>query len=269
MLSQHLLDDKLCLQLLPRMAYSARDPVRWHSLGITLERQRGVHAIDSDRRADFDTFAGVLAQTPVGVEVFSESARGGEYLVLRLEAALAQQLLPVTAQRVQAGGQRQALQQAMGLRRLLLACETDRLALEEAAMAFLAQARAPEVQPKVQPKAFVRVLDQIGDEHHLPLSLDQLANTYGHNALRFLRDFTQAIGLTPHAYLVQVRLQAARHLIEHTDQDLATLALEAGFAHQSHMGSAFRKHLGMTPGQYRLRAGLMAGKPAPAGPPRL
>lgn len=255
MLSQRLLGATLCLQLLPRAAYSASDPVRWHSLGITLERQQGVHAIDSDRRVDFDTFAGVLAQTPVGVDVFSESATGGEYLVLRLESTLAQRLLPAVDSRVQSSGQRQALQQAMRLRRLLLAPQADLLALEEGAMALIAQAGAPSVQAKVEAKAFTQVLDRIGDEHQQPLSLEQLASTYGHNELRFLRDFTQAIGLTPHAYLVQTRLQAARHLIEQTTKDLADIALEAGFAHQSHMGSAFRQHLGMTPGQYRRQAG--------------
>lgn len=255
MLSHSLLDDRLCLQLLPRAAYSACDPVRWASLGITLERQQGVHAIDSDRRVDFDTYAGVLAQTPVGVDVFSESARGGEYLVLRLETTLAQQLLPASTGRVQASGQRRALQQAMALRRLLLAPRADRLALEEAAMGFIAQANAPILPSKVEAGALSQVLDRIGDEHHQPLSLAQLASTYGHDALRFLRDFTQVIGVTPHAYLVQVRLQTARCLIEQTDQPLASIALEAGFAHQSHMGSAFRKHLGMTPGQYRLRMG--------------
>jgi transcriptional regulator GlxA family with amidase domain len=85
------------------------------------------------------------------------------------------------------------------------------------------------------------------------LSLAQLAVTYGHNELRLLRDFTRAIGLTPHAYLIEVRLQAARRLIEQTDLPLASIALDAGFAHQSHMGSAFRKHLAMTPSQYRSR----------------
>ena len=45
-LSHDLLGGRLCLQLLPRAAYSARDPVQWQTLGVTLERQHGVHAID-------------------------------------------------------------------------------------------------------------------------------------------------------------------------------------------------------------------------------
>jgi transcriptional regulator GlxA family with amidase domain len=96
-------------------------------------------------------------------------------------------------------------------------------------------------------------MEQIAEQFQQPLTLEQLAATYGQNELRFLRDFTHAIGLTPHAYLIEVRLQAARRMIEHTDLPLTTIALEVGFAHQSHMGGAFRKYLAMTPRQYRSR----------------
>ncbi|MGE8143822.1 helix-turn-helix domain-containing protein [Pseudomonas frederiksbergensis] len=252
MLSHHLLGDRLCLQLLPRAAYSARDPAQWHTLGVTLERQQGVHAIDSDRRVDFDTLPGVLAHTPVGVEVFSESANGGEYLLLRLDEQFARQHLPSVNHRVQSLGQSQALGLARTLRRLMLDPQPDGLALEHATLQLVGQASV-QVDYRTPPKAFTRVLDQIAEQFHQPLSLEQLAATYGHNELRFLRDFTRTIGLTPHAYLIEVRLQAARRMIEQTDLPLASIALDAGFAHQSHMGSAFRKHLAMTPSQYRSR----------------
>ncbi|MFJ7108538.1 helix-turn-helix domain-containing protein [Pseudomonas sp. NPDC098740] len=253
-LSQELLDGRLCLQLLPRAAYSARDPVQWQTLGVSLERQHGVHAIDSDHRVDFDTLPGVLAYTPVGVEVFSESASGGEYLLMRLDEPLADQHFPSVDYRVQSSGNRRALMLGRELRRLLLAPEPDRLALEQRAVEFVGLMNPKtNTAQRVTPRVFTQVLDQIAEQFHEPLTLQQLAATYGQNELRFLRDFTRAIGLTPHAYLVEVRLQAARRMIEHTDLSLADIALYAGFAHQSHMGSAFRKYLAMTPSQYRSR----------------
>ncbi|MGF6150432.1 helix-turn-helix domain-containing protein [Pseudomonas fluorescens] len=177
-LSQKLLGGKLGLQLLPRAPYSARDPATGQTLGVTLERQQGVHAIDSDRRVDFDTWPGVLAYTPAGVEVFSESAAGGEYLLARWSEPLADEPSSLFTHRVQSGGHFQAL-------------------------------------------------------------------TLGREARRLLLD--------PHAYLVEVRVQAARRLIERSSLPLAVIAQDSGFAHQSHMGSAFRKLLGMTPSQYRSR----------------
>jgi AraC-like DNA-binding protein len=253
-MSQRLFGGSVCLQLLPRAAYSARDAAQSQTLGVTLERQQGVHAIDSDRRVDFDTWPGVLAYTPIGVEVFSESASGGEYLLMRLDEAFVSQQLPAVNHRVQSSGNRRALTLAREMRRLLLAVQPDQLALEQCALGFIDLTRPTNEAPdKVAPAAFARVLDQIAEQFHQPLTLEQLADTYGHNTLRFLRDFTQAIGLTPHAYLVEMRLQAARRMIECSDLNLASIALDAGFAHQSHMGSAFRKYLAMTPSQYRSR----------------
>jgi AraC-like DNA-binding protein len=251
-LSQHLLDGKVCLQLLPRTAYSVCDPAQSLTLGVTLERQQGIHAIDSDRRVDFDTLPGVLAFTPVGVEVFSESANGGEYLLLRLDEQFADEMLPAISQRVESAGDRRALTLAREIRRLLLTPQPDLMALEQTALGLIDQAPV-RTQHGPDAKAFAPVLDQIAEQFHEPLTLDQLAATYGHNELRFLRDFTRVMGLTPHAYLVEVRLQAARRMIEHTDLPLASIALDSGFAHQSHMGSIFRKHLAMTPSQYRSR----------------
>lgn len=254
MLSQRLLGDSVSLQLLPRVAYSAQDPAQSPTLGITLERQTGVHAIDSDRRVDFDTLPGVLAFTPKGVEVFSESATGGEYLLMRLDDGFADEHLPVVGHRVQASGHRQALKLAYEIRQLMLAPQPDLLALEQGALSWVGLAQPQTAtSDRPAPAALTRVLDLIAEYFHQPLTLAQLAAAYGQNELRFLREFTRAIGLTPHAYLVEVRLQAARQLVEHSDLTLASIALDTGFAHQSHMGSAFRKYLAMTPSQYRSR----------------
>lgn len=56
-----------------------------------------------------------------------------------------------------------------------------------------------------------------------------------------------------------VCLDACRRMLEHTDAPLATIAAECGFSHQSHMGSAFRRILGVTPGEYQ-RARAFAAK---------
>ena len=76
------------------------------------------------------------------------------------------------------------------------------------------------------------------------------------SALRFLRTFTQLTGMTPHAWISETRLQAARAMMQRRDLPLAQIALDCGFSHQSHMGHVFRQHLGLTPGQYRQHHGL-------------
>jgi AraC-like DNA-binding protein len=247
------------VHLLGRTAYSSHDPTRLHSLGIALQRQQGVHAIASDRRVDVDTWPGTVARTPPGVDVFSESPTGGEYLVVRCSQAHWEQSLsdavPETAAwRVVAPGQRTALRIAHQLRQLLLCNEPDTLAIEQAALGFMAQQchmptrRVEPLRPVYRP-----VLERMAAEFDQPLSIDQLARMVDRTPLRFLREFSQLLGMTPHAYLVETRVQAARSMMQADAQALAAIAQDCGFSHQSHMGVAFRKTLGMTPSQYLAR----------------
>lgn len=79
--------------------------------------------------------------------------------------------------------------------------------------------------------------------------LDDLADVTGLSKFQTLRDFTRATGLTPHAYLIQRRLDLARTRILAGGQ-LADIAFETGFADQSHLNRHFVRAYGMTPGRY-------------------
>ena len=96
-----------------------------------------------------------------------------------------------------------------------------------------------------------RVLQYIHDALDTALSLDEMASVAGLPLLRFLRSFSQAVGSTPHAYITETRLQKARTLLHTTNDSLVAISLECGFAHQSHLGAAFKERLGVTPGEYR------------------
>jgi AraC family transcriptional regulator len=236
------------LELLPAAPYSGHDPRNVQSLGVALQRQRGVHAIDSDVRADFDAWPGTLAYTPPGIDVFSESPVGGEYLVARWEGDHTAPL----ARRVELPGHRAAATLGRHIRQALLISHPNPLALEQLALHFIGlRPHSPSV-PKLRSRAAVRnVLDRISDEYAHPLTLTDFAISTNQTPLQFLRQFTRAVGMTPHAFITETRVQASRRMLEHSDAPLATVAAECGFSHQSHMGSAFRRILGMTPGAYR------------------
>ncbi len=81
-------------------------------------------------------------------------------------------------------------------------------------------------------------------------SLRMLAHRTGVTPFRVIRAFREATGLAPHQYLIQVRVRRARQLLtEGTVPSLA--ALLTGFVDQSHLTFHFKKHLGITPGNYR------------------
>ena len=248
------------------MPYSASDPVHMHALGIALERQRGVHAIGTDHRQDFDTWPGTLAYTLPGVDVFSESETGGEYLVVRWEGdSMELSNFPGREDRVQWTARGEQWLAARHLRSLLLKPVPDALAVEQATWGFLGQMellleparRAARAEAPLR-AAYGRVLDRIACEFAQPLTIAQLAAAEGRQPLQFLREFTQLVGMTPHAFIVETRVQAARAMIREGAESLASVALDCGFSHQSHMGTAFRKLLAQTPRQYANNSSLLA-----------
>ncbi|WP_248738969.1 helix-turn-helix transcriptional regulator [Pseudomonas sp. MWU12-2029] len=82
------------------------------------------------------------------------------------------------------------------------------------------------------------------------LSLDDICAAAELSASYLIRAFKQHFGMTPHAFLVNQRIQFARECLRR-GQLIADVALEAGFADQAHFQRAFKQHLAATPGQYR------------------
>jgi AraC family transcriptional regulator len=67
----------------------------------------------------------------------------------------------------------------------------------------------------------------------------------------FVRAFKRSIGITPHEYLMRRRIQLTVQLLSATDMPLSEIAHAAGFVDQSHCARRFRKHVGMSPRDYR------------------
>jgi AraC-like DNA-binding protein len=89
----------------------------------------------------------------------------------------------------------------------------------------------------------------IDDAPASDLMLADLAMACRLSRFQLLRGFVAATGFTPHAYLLQKRLDLARRLIARR-MSLAQAAAEAGFADQSHMTRVFASRYGFTPGAY-------------------
>jgi len=96
-----------------------------------------------------------------------------------------------------------------------------------------------------------RVRDYI--EAHLDnrLTLTDLARVACLSPYHFSRSFKQSIGIGPQRYVIQRRLERAKAMIRRTNQPLAEIAQQVGFADQSHLTSIFRRETGVTPGRYR------------------
>jgi AraC-like DNA-binding protein len=81
------------------------------------------------------------------------------------------------------------------------------------------------------------------------VTLDELAGIASLNRAYFIRAFKKKVGLPPHAYLTQLRLsEAKRQLARGTP--IVQVALNTGFADQSHFTRVFKHTFGITPGAY-------------------
>jgi AraC-like DNA-binding protein len=112
-------------------------------------------------------------------------------------------------------------------------------------------APAPLARGGLPPGAMRRVREYV--DTHLAESMDltELATIAGLSVFHFARQFKQTVGVAPHHYLVQSRVERARDMLARTNLPLSEIALAAGFSDQSHLARHFRQMLGTTPGEFR------------------
>jgi AraC family transcriptional regulator len=83
------------------------------------------------------------------------------------------------------------------------------------------------------------------------LSLAELASTIDISPTYFANLFKQAMGISPHQYVIQQRVEQAKLMLKRTDLAIADIALHVGFSSQSHLTQQFKRLTGMTPKQVR------------------
>ncbi len=74
------------------------------------------------------------------------------------------------------------------------------------------------------------------------------------SAGHFATCFRASFGLTPHQYLMRLRLDEVERCLRETDIALSEIAASVGFSSQSHMTTALRKYRHLTPGEVRRRS---------------
>ncbi|SFW85159.1 AraC family transcriptional regulator [Amycolatopsis australiensis] len=96
-----------------------------------------------------------------------------------------------------------------------------------------------------------RAVQFIRDNHHLPLSLADMAAAADLSSFHFLRVFKAATGQTPYRFLTRIRVERACRHLERGELSVTEIAQACGFATPSRFASAFRAQLGLSPSAYR------------------
>jgi AraC family transcriptional regulator len=98
------------------------------------------------------------------------------------------------------------------------------------------------------------VLEWIGENLSNELSNAELAERAGVSESHFRRIFQEAMGMTPHRYVLRLRLERVHELLTRTSFSIARVAAQCGFNSQSHMTSCFSSAYGITPARARQQA---------------
>jgi transcriptional regulator GlxA family with amidase domain len=83
------------------------------------------------------------------------------------------------------------------------------------------------------------------------VSIDKLADRAGMGPRNFIRRFKAATGRLPGAYIQMLRVSAAKEMLEHGGASVQTVCSKIGYEDVAFFRSLFKRHTGMTPGEYR------------------
>lgn len=137
-----------------------------------------------------------------------------------------------------------------------LTAEIQVLELFEALFSRIRHPAPQVIKGRLTHQQMQRVRDFM--EAHLAdkLALDDLATLIGMDRFRFLKQFKNAVGMTPHAWLLRLRLETALKMIHlRAGVSLAEVAHAVGFFDQSHFTRAFQSAYGTTPSSFQRSHG--------------
>lgn len=115
-------------------------------------------------------------------------------------------------------------------------------------MPVLAQ-ESPAALPQA-PSALEQVAAYLRANCAADISLERLCQQSGYSAGHLIRAFKQHFGLTPHAYLINQRIQMGQKALKQ-GHPIVEAALNAGFNDQPHFQRTFKRLVAATPNQYR------------------
>ncbi|MGO4374190.1 helix-turn-helix transcriptional regulator, partial [Paenibacillus sp. MCAF20] len=94
------------------------------------------------------------------------------------------------------------------------------------------------------------ILSYIDNHADGPLTIDQIADNFNYSPNYFFRYFKSAFGISPHQYIIKIRMEKAKQLLLTTDWTTARIASELGME-RSHFSRLFLASTDMTPRQFR------------------
>ncbi|WP_163994785.1 helix-turn-helix transcriptional regulator [Pyxidicoccus caerfyrddinensis] len=243
------------------------EPEQFTSASIAVVRS-GVFSFRSERGPQLLTTGfSLLANPGQQYEISHEHAGGDRCLIFRFDEAtlerlvgsgprgasrryFARSVLPAMP-RIEALGH--LAEQRLDEGGVTLGLEELGLALAANVSAQLGRAPRGEVtrDSRAARDSVYAALAQIEHASKDELRLGDLARVAGLSPYHFLRVFKRETGVTPHRFLMQVRVRRAVELLRDTDRPVTEIAYDVGFGDLSNFINTFRRELGCSPARFR------------------
>jgi AraC family transcriptional regulator len=127
----------------------------------------------------------------------------------------------------------------------------DPLMLESSVLELLGVIAGFSLEEKTAPRWLGRVKERMHEEFRDEIKMRDLAGEAGVHPVHLARAFRRSERLTPGEYLQRLRVRAACHRLREPDYPLVAIAMECGFADQSHFTRVFQKFTKTTPARFR------------------
>ena len=115
----------------------------------------------------------------------------------------------------------------------------------------LLDGKKAQIWNQLPEKTLIKVRAYVRGNLDKEITLKSMASVAGMSESNFSRRFKASMSITPYQYVLQERLEEAKHMLRHHDISLVHIAAATGFSSQSHFSTVFRKYTNLTPLQYR------------------
>jgi AraC-like DNA-binding protein len=119
---------------------------------------------------------------------------------------------------------------------------------------FYSARQTPPVTEAQNPNAIESAIARIHNEFASDVNMKLLAEEIGVGYSWFRRAFAVHTGLSPHQYLLELRLVRARKLLAETNLAVKEIAMQTGFEDEHYFSRLFRRKLNLSPVQFRKRS---------------
>jgi AraC family transcriptional regulator len=110
---------------------------------------------------------------------------------------------------------------------------------------------APKIPRSLARWQLARALELFATNFDRPIRLDDVANAVRMSTSHFSRAFSGSVGEPPARYLRRYRVKRAQEMMLSTSKSLSEIALNCGFADQSHLTRTFSRMVGVSPAAWR------------------